>query len=76
VLLPVVLGVAGWFTAGWAGAVTAFGVGVLIDLAVVAGAAVWSRQIGALIEPADAWEVAPRPPGYRSLVEWVYDRTL
>jgi hypothetical protein len=51
-------------------------VGVLIDLAVVAGAAVWSRQIGALIEPADAWEVAPRPPGYRSLVEWVYDRTL
>jgi hypothetical protein len=51
-------------------------VGVLIDLAVVAGAAVWSRQIGALIEPEDAWEVAPRPPGYRSLVEWVYDRTL
>jgi len=76
VLLPVGLGVAGWFAAGWAGAVAAFGVGVLIDLAVVAGAAVWSRQIGALIEPADAWEVAPRPPGYRSLVEWVYDRTL
>ena len=75
-LLPVGLGVAGWFAAGWAGAVAAFGVGVLIDLAVVAGAAVWSRQIGALIEPADAWEVAPRPPGYRSLVEWVYDRTL
>jgi hypothetical protein len=51
-------------------------VGVLIDLAVVAGAAVWSRQIGALIEPEDAWEVAPRPPGFRRLTDWAYRRTL
>jgi hypothetical protein len=76
VLLPVGLGVAGWFAAGWAGAVAAIGVGVLIDLAVVAGAAVWSRQIGALIEPEDAWEVAPRPPGFRRLTDWAYRRTL
>jgi hypothetical protein len=76
VLLPVALGVAGWFAAEWAGAVTAVGVGLLIDVAVVAGAALWSRQIGSLIEPEDAWENAPRPPGYRRLVEWVYKRTL
>jgi len=76
ILLPIALGVAGWFAAGWAGAVAAFGVGVLIDLAVAAGAAVWSRQIGDLIEPGDAWEVAPRPPGFTRLTEWVYRRTL
>jgi hypothetical protein len=76
ILLPIALGVAGWFSAGWAGAGAAFGVGVLIDLAVVAGAAVWSRQIGDLIEPEDAWEVAPRPPGFARLAEWVYQRTL
>ena len=76
VLLPIALGVAGWFTAGWAGAVTAFGVGLLIDVAVVAGAALWARQIGSLLEPEDAWAEAPRPPGYRRLVEWVYGRTL
>jgi hypothetical protein len=51
-------------------------VGVLIDLAVVAGAAVWSRQIGDLIDAEDAWEVAPRPPGFARLTEWVYKRTL
>lgn len=76
VLLPLVLGVAGWFAADWAGAIAAFGVGLLIDVAVVAGAALWARQIGALMEPEDAWTTAPRPPGYRWLVEWVYKRTL
>jgi len=76
IALPLALGVAGWFAAGWAGAITAFAVGLLVDLAVVAGAALWARQIGSLIEHDDAWAVAPRPPGYRQLVEWVYRRTL
>ena len=75
-LLPVALGVAGWLAAGWAGAVSALGVGLLIDGAVIAGAAVWSRQIGDLLDPEDAWEVAPRPPGFTRLTEWVYRRTL
>ena len=74
--LPLVLGVAGWSAAGWAGAITAFGVGLLVDVAVVAGAAVWARQVGSLLEPDDALTMAPRPPGYRRLVEWVYRRTL
>ena len=76
VLLPLALGVAGWFAARWAGAVTAFGVGLLVDVAVIAGAAVWARQIGSLLDREDAWSVAPRPPGYRRLTEWVYERTL
>ena len=75
VLIPVVLGVAGWLASGWAGAVTALAVGVLVDLAVVAGAALWARQIGGVLDPEDAWEVAPRPPGFRRLVEWVYVRS-
>jgi len=74
--LPLALGVAGWFAGRWAGAITAFGVGLLIDVAVMAGAALWARQIGSLLEPEDALTVAPRPPGYRRLVEWVYERTL
>ena len=76
ILLPIALSVAGWFAGDWAGVIAAFGVGVLIDLAVIAGAAVWARQIGSLLEPDDAWEVAPRPPGFRRLTEWVYQRTL
>ncbi|HSM02591.1 MAG TPA: hypothetical protein VK960_09180 [Acidimicrobiia bacterium] len=76
IALPLVLGVAGWFAADGAGAITAFGVGLLIDVAVIAGAAVWARQMGLLMEPEDAWMNAPRPPGYRRLVEWVYRRTL
>jgi len=76
IALPLALGVAGWFAAGWAGATTAFLVGVLVDVAVVAGAALWARQIGSLLEADDALAVAPRPPGYRRLAEWVYDRTL
>lgn len=76
ILLPIALGVAGWSAAGGAGAITALGVGLLIDLAVMAGAALWARQIGSLLDPEDAWEVAPRPPGCRRLVDWVYERTL
>ena len=76
IALPVALGAAGWFAAGWAGAIAAFWVGVLVDLAVVAGAALWARQIGSLFDPEEALTVAPRPPGYRRLVEWVYARTL
>lgn len=76
IALPVALGVAGWFTAGWPGAVAAFAVGGLIDIAVVVGAAVWARQVGEHLHPEDAFDVAPRPPGFRALCDWVYRRTL
>jgi hypothetical protein len=74
--VSLVLGVAGWLTAGWPGAVAGLGVGGLIVVTVVVGAAVWARQIGHYLEPADAFELAPRPPGFRRLCDWTYRRTL
>jgi hypothetical protein len=74
--LPAVLAVIGAVTGGTAGAIVGLGLGVAVTGAVAAGAAVWSRQIGSLLEPEDAWAVAPRPPGYTAVVEWVYERTL
>lgn len=76
ILVPVAISTAGAFSAGWAGAIVGFGVGLLIDLAVILGAALWSRQIGALLEPEDALANAPRPPGFGKLVDWVYARVL
>ena len=75
-LLPVVLGVAGWLAGDGAGAAVGVGLGLLVTVMVAAGAAVWSRQIGSLLEPEDARALAPRPPGFGAVVDWVYDRTL
>jgi len=44
--------------------------------AVAAGAAMWASRIGSLLEPEDAWEVAPRPPLFGGFVDAVYRRTL
>lgn len=74
ILLPIVLAAAGGVVEGWAGAVVMGVVGILIDLAVVAGAALWMRQIGSLLEPAEIAEHAPRPPGFGGLVDRVYRR--
>ena len=76
VLLPIVLGAVGWFAGEAAGAVVGAGLGLLVTVMVAAGAAVWSRQIGSLLEPEDARAVAPRPPGFGAVADWVYDRTL
>jgi hypothetical protein len=76
ILLPVGLAVIGGIVAGGSGLVVAFGLGLLIDVAIIVGAATWARQIGSLLEADDAWANAPRPPGFRGLVEWVYERTL
>ena len=75
ILLPVALALAGGMTEGWPGAIVGGAMGVLIDLAVVAGAALWMRQIGSLLTPEEAMEHAPRPPGFGALCEWVYGRT-
>ena len=75
-LLTAALAVAGGFAGGAAGTVVGAGLGILVTAMVAAGAAVWARQIGALLEPEDARAVAPRPPGFGAVVEWVYDRTL
>ncbi len=76
ILFPVALGVAGWITAGWAGAVSGIGVGLLISVAVAAGAVWWAQTIGALLEPEDALDAAPRPPLFGRLCDWIYARTI
>jgi hypothetical protein len=76
VLLPLALAAAGWLAAGSAGAAAAFGVGILVVVSVVIGAAVWARQIGGLLDPDEAFALAPRPPGFGALCDWVYERTL
>jgi len=67
---------AGALSSGWAGAIAAGATGLFLVAAVAAGAAMWARSIGALLEPEDAWKVAPRPPLFGRLVEAVYRRTL
>jgi hypothetical protein len=75
-LLSFGFGIAGWFTGDAAGAVVGIGVGVLFTVAVAAGAAWWARTIGVLLEPEDARANAPRPPGFGTLCDWVYERTI
>ena len=76
ILLPIAISTVGAFASGWAGAIVGLAVGLLLNLTVVLGAALWSRQIGALLELEDAVANAPRPPGFGKLVDWVYDRTI
>ncbi|MBU1227383.1 MAG: hypothetical protein KJ698_09275 [Actinobacteria bacterium] len=76
--LLIVIGatVAGALTAGWAGALAAGFTGLFLVGAVAAGAALWATRIGTMLDPGDAWEVAPRPPLFGGLVDAVYRRTL
>ncbi len=75
-LFPVAFAVGGAIAAGWAGAAVGLAIGLLTVVAVIVGAATWARQIGALLEADDAWENAPRPPGFARLTNWVYERSL
>jgi hypothetical protein len=75
-LLVVGGGVAGWLAGGWPGATAGVGVALLATFGVMAAAAWWSGQVGRLLDPATAWEVAPRPPLFRRLCEFVYRRAL
>lgn len=76
ILFPVAFGVAGWVTGQWAGLTVGIGLGLLFTVAVAAGATWWARTIGSLLEPEDAFENAPRPPGFGRVCEWVYRRTI
>jgi len=76
ILLVVVMAAAGGAFGGWAGAVAAGATGLFVVGAVAAGAATWAARIGSLIEPEDAWEVAPRPPLFGRMVDAIYRRSL
>jgi len=75
-LLFVAGGVAGWFSGGWPGAAAGMLAAAVITLGVAGAAAWWASQVGRLLEPAVAWEMAPRPPLFGGLCDWVYRRAL
>ena len=50
--------------------------GLFLVGAVAAGAAMWATRIGSLLDPEDAWEMAPRPPLFGGFVDAIYRRTL
>jgi hypothetical protein len=76
IVLVVAGGVAGWFSGDWAGAVAGAAVGLLITFGVAAAAAWWAAQVGRTLDPVQAQEVAPRPPGFGPLCDFVYRRAL
>jgi len=76
ILLVVGMTAAGAISAGWGGAVAAGVTALFMVAAVAAGAVMWVQRIGVLLEPEDAWEVAPRPPLFGRLVDTIYRRNL
>ena len=75
-LLLIGFTVAGAVVGGWPGAVVGVAVAFGLTGAVAASAAAWAHQIGRVLEPDDARALAPRPPLFRRLCDWVYLRTL
>ena len=69
-------GLAGWFSGGWPGLAAGMLAAVVVTLGVVVAAAWWASQVGRFLEPAVAWEVAPRPPLFGPLCDKVYRRVL
>lgn len=74
IVLAVAGGVAGWFSGDWAGLTAGIAVAVLIAFGVAGAAAWWVGQVGRTLDAATAWAVAPRPPGFRPVCDWVYRR--
>jgi hypothetical protein len=76
ILLVGVMVTIGALTEGVAGAVGAGLAALGMVAAVAAGAALWAVRMGRMMEPADAWRLAPRPPLFARLCEAVYRRLL
>ena len=69
-------GLAGGLTEGWPGAVAGVSLALVVTFGVAAAAAWWAGQIGRSLDPAAAWAVAPRPPLFGALCDFVYRRAL
>jgi uncharacterized protein (DUF58 family) len=74
--LVVAAGIAGWFSGAWAGLAAGVAVAVLVTFGVAGAAAWWAAQVGRTLDAATARAVAPRPPGFGPLCDWVYRRAL
>lgn len=68
--------VAGGLAGGWPGVVAAGLAGSALVAAVALAAGSWAKRIGVLLEPEEAWELAPRPPLFGGFVDRIYRRTL
>jgi hypothetical protein len=75
-LLIAVLTTAGAFSGGWAGAVVGAAVALLVTFAVAAAAAFWATRIGRLLDPEEAYRLAPRPPLFGALCDGIYRRVF
>jgi hypothetical protein len=69
-------GIAGWLGADWAGAAGGMLAAVVVSVGVAGAAAWWAAQVGRALDPAVAWEVAPRPPLFGPLCDAIYRRVL
>jgi hypothetical protein len=80
VIGPLVLviggGIAGWCSGSWAGLAAGIAAALLITFGVAGAAAWWCAQVGRTLEAAAARAMAPRPPGFGPLCDWVYRRAL
>lgn len=76
IVLVVAGGIAGWFSGGWAGLVAGLAAGLLVAFGVAGAAAWWAAQVGRTLDPETIRQVAPRPPGFGPLCDWVYRRAL
>jgi hypothetical protein len=75
-LLVAAFTLAGALAGGWAGGVVGAAAALLAAGAVAVSAAAWAHRIGRVLEPDDARAVAPHPPLFGRLCDWVYDRVL
>jgi uncharacterized iron-regulated membrane protein len=75
-LIVAVFSVVGLVTGGWPGAVAAAIVGVLLVGAVAAAAVLWAERIGKLLDPDEAFRLAPRPPLFGPMCDTIYRRVL
>jgi hypothetical protein len=68
--------IAGFLGGGWPGASVGVALAGSIVVAVVVLAAIWGSSFGFRFEPETAWEIAPRPPGFGRVCDFVYERVL
>ena len=76
VVIVAAFSVVGLLTGGWPGAVVGVIVGLLLVGAVAAAAVLWAERIGKLIDPEEAFRLAPRPPSFGAMCDAIYRRTL
>jgi hypothetical protein len=74
--LVVVPAAFGALSGGWAGLAAGSMVGLGLVGALVAAAALWAARVREHLDPEVAFELAPRPPGCRRLMDSVYGRVI